>query len=110
MYALTPTGRPLVFSVDPANKSVLLGPIPDITDYTLRGKYWTKSIVLAADADIPACPDEYHMVIVYRALMKYAGYEAASEVKQAAVEEYSHLIRALEHNQLDAVGFGAPLA
>lgn len=105
-----PASRPTVFTVDPADKSVILAPLPSSDGWTVRGKYWRKPVTLAADADIPACPDQFHMAIVHRALMKYAGYEAAQEVKQTAVEEYKTLMAALEHDQLDALQFGEPLA
>lgn len=109
-YAEQQPGRPVVFAVDPADRDLLLGPIPNSGQYVVRGKYWRRAITPTADADVPAFPEEFHSVIVQRALMKYAGYEAAPEVKQTAMEEYRNLIRELERDQLPAISFGESLA
>lgn len=99
-------GRPIRFAVDPANKSLMLAAIPDATGYTITGKYWKKPVALALDADTPAIPSEYHMLIVYWALSKYAGYEAAMEVKQEAMENKFKLLAALEADQLPDMHLG----
>lgn len=93
-------GRPIRFAVDPKNKSLCLASVPDTSGYTITGRYWSKPVSLTLDADVPAIPDEYHMLIVYWALSKYAGFEAAMEVKQEAAENKSRLLAALEADQL----------
>lgn len=96
---LTP-GRPVRFAVDPKNKSVCLAATPDATGYTITGRYWTQPVTLAADADVPAMPEQFHMLIAYWALSKYAGYEAATEAKQEAMENTARLLNALSVDQL----------
>lgn len=102
-------GRPIAFSVDPATKTLWLNSIPG-AGYTLSGYYWRNPVVLSANADVPAMPSQYHMLIVYRALMKYAGFEAAAEAKAEAVENYRPMLRAMEFDQLPRVRMGGPLA
>lgn len=103
-------GRPTVFAINPADKDLLLGSIPDSGQYVVRGKYWRQAAGPVDNTSVPAFPEAYHDVIVQRALMKYAGYEAAPEVKQTAMEEYRNLMRELERDQLPALSFGESLA
>jgi hypothetical protein len=79
-----------------------LGAVPDAV-YTAYGDYYRKAVSLAVSADTPAMPSQFHMAIVYRALMKYAGFDAAPEVKQEAIENYKMLMQALERDQLPDV-------
>lgn len=92
--------RPIRFAVDPKDKSLSLASIPDAGGYTITGRYWSKPVALTLDADVPSMPDEFHDLIMYMALSKYAGYEAASEVKSEALENKSRLLAALEADQL----------
>lgn len=109
-FAQQTPGRPIVFAVNPADRDLLLGPVPDSGQYVVRGKYWRQAKGPEADDSVPAFPEAYHEVISQRALMKYAGYEAAPEVKQTAMEEYRILMRDLERDQLPALRFGEALA
>lgn len=99
LYGVRQTGRPVAYSIDPNTKTLWLSSNPG-TGYTIVGYYWRQPIVLSADADEPACPTEYHMIVVYRALLKYAGFEAAGEVKQEAKENYGALLSGLMVDQL----------
>lgn len=109
MFGSQANQRPTVFATDPANKSTLFGSIPDKI-YTIRGKYWRRALAPTIDADVPAYSDEFHQLVVYRALLKYAGYEAAGDAKQTALEEYGPMMRALERDQLPEPQFGEPMA
>lgn len=93
-------GRPIRFAVDPKDKTMCLAMIPDSIGYTITGRYYKRPVVLSADSDTPEIPSEYHMLIVYWALSKYAGYEAATEVKQEALENKGRLLAALESDML----------
>ena len=99
-------GRPTRFAVDPQTKSLSLASIPDAAGYTITGRYWKKPVALVADTDTPIISSEYHMLIVYWALSKYAGYEAAMEVKQEAGENRAKLLSALENDQLPPMEVG----
>ncbi len=93
------SGRPVIFSVDPATKTLYLSANPG-TGFTIVGYYYRTPVTLSADADEPACPSGYQMAIPYRALMKNAGFEAAAEVKQEAKENYGPLINDMRVDQL----------
>jgi len=108
LFGTRQSGRPVAFSIDPATKTMWLNSNPG-TGYTIVGYYWRSPITLSANADEPAMPSEYHMLIVYRALMKYAGFEAAAEAKAEAVENYQPMMSALELNQLPEIIMGGPL-
>lgn len=104
----TTYARPVVVSITP-EKNLAFGSIPDQV-YRINGEYYTQPVTLSADADAPAIPDRYHMIIVYRAMMYYAGYEAAPEVYQRGEYEYRRLYSRLEIEQLPTVVSGPPLA
>lgn len=89
------TTRPFVMAVSP-DDGIVVGPPPNGL-YTIEGDYFVAPQVLAADADVPTgLPAQYHMLIVYRAMKKYAGYEAAPEVAIRAEDEYVPMYRQLE--------------
>ena len=50
------------------------------------------------------------MIVVYRAMMYYGGYEAAPEVLSRGSEEYQRLYSRLEIDQLPTMVNGPPLA
>ena len=100
--------RPVVVTIDP-HKNLGFGAIPDIP-YVIVGEYYTQPVPLALDADEPAIPTRFHMMIVYRAMMYYAGYEAAPEVMSRGEFEYKRLASRLEIDQLPTVVSGPPLA
>jgi hypothetical protein len=108
-YQVRPNGRPMVAAVQPWDRSILLGNTPDDV-YTVRGEYQLAARPFANDADVPGLPGEYHMLIVYGAMQKYAAYENANEVAAEAVRAYARLKGRLSQNQLMGLSFGAPLA
>lgn len=93
--------RPLTVSIDPA-MNLLFGPTPDMA-YTVTGEYFKAPQTLAVDADTPEMPAQFHMAIIFRALMLYARYEAAAEIYADAELNYKRFLRRLELNQLPAV-------
>lgn len=100
--------RPVVVSIQPS-KDLAFGSIPDAA-YTIVGEYYTQPVGLSADTDSPAIPDRFHMMIVYRAMMYYAGYESAPEVLERGTSEYARLYSRLEIDQLPTIVSGPPLA
>ena len=103
----TQTERPTVFSIKP-DLSMELWPIPNAV-FTVNGEYYLNLQTLAADATVPILPD-YHMIIVWKALMYYGAYEGATEVYAHGQEQYEKLLSKLEINQIDKISYGAPLA
>lgn len=102
------TARPVVVSIMP-NKDLAFGSIPDNV-YVIDGEYYTQAVTLSADADVPLLPARFHMAIVYRAMMYYAGYEAAPEVMARGEFEYRRLYMRMEIDQLPTLISGPPLA
>jgi hypothetical protein len=110
-YYLTNTqapGRPIIHSVAP-NLNLLLGPKPNEAGYTVVGEYRKTTQSLVANTDVPEMPADYHMMIVYRALMRYARAEAAGEIYADAKAAHDEFKRRLELNQLPPVGMAGPL-
>lgn len=101
-------GYPAHFTVDPQNRLVI-GPKPNGV-YVMSGEYQRAAQALAADADIPEMPTRFHMLVVYEAMKKYAGYESAPEVWTRGNLEAGKLTRQLELDQLPAMPIAEPLA
>jgi hypothetical protein len=100
--------RPVEFSIAP-DRSICLGPVP-ISGYTITLDYFTAPSDMAADADIPALPTQYHMAIVYRAMMFYGAYEAAPEVYQRGEVEFQKLMRRMTADRMPEMTWGPALA
>lgn len=101
--------RPITFAVAP-NNSICLGP-PSNGLYTVEGDYWAAPQQFANDADVPqGLPVRFHMLIVYRAMKKYAGYSAAPEVQIRANDEYIPMYKSLESLFAPEITGGAALA
>jgi len=102
------TARPVVVSITP-EKDLAFGSKPDQA-YVIDGEYYTQPVTLSADADEPIIPARFQMAIVYRAMMYYAGYEAAPEVLSRGDFEYRRLYSRMEIDQLPTIVSGPPLA
>lgn len=84
------TGQPVVVTVKP-DRSLMLWPIPDAA-YTVAGEYYRVPDTLTADGTVPTFPARFHMLIVWRALVFYAGHSAAPETFAVGKEEYGKLL------------------
>lgn len=101
------SGAPAHITVDPQN-NILIGPPPSAV-YTITGEYYRSPQILAADGDTPEMPTQYHNLIMYGAMKKYAMFESAPEVDARATFEYNRMLRQLENNQGPSINFGPPL-
>lgn len=98
--------RPLNVAIGP-NKEICLGPVPT-AEWTIVADYYSKPVELSADADEPAIPSQYHMMIVWRALMFYGSYESAPDAYSRGLDEFTRLQLRLDHDWLiDASVAGA---
>lgn len=104
----TTYARPVVVTITP-DKDLGFGSIPD-QPYVIVGEYYTKPTEFVADSDTPSIPDRFQMLIVYRAMMYYGGYEAAPEVYARGETEFKRLMNRLEIDQLPTMVSGPPLA
>lgn len=103
----TATSQPYHFTITPA-KAIGLGPVPT-ADYTVTADYFTKPVELSNDTSAHVIPDQYEMVIVYRAMMSYGAFEAASEVYERGKAEYKALLTALRNDYLPEFCMGDTL-
>jgi len=100
------TGRPSVFTVK-TDQSIDLWPIPNAI-FTLNGEYVQQPDVMEANADIPVFND-FHMAIVWRALMYYGASSGAGDVYIHGQNQYDDLLYKLEKRYLPIITWGNPL-
>lgn len=104
----TKPGKPTIFSIRP-NKAVELWPVPNAI-FTIVGEYYKRPQVMTANADEPLFPRQFHLAIVWKALMYYATYENAPELYSTGERNYNNLMRKLEGNQLPSIKLAGALA
>lgn len=102
-------GRPVVFAENPQGKALMLGQIPDDV-YIITGEYQKRATHFTSDTSEPDIPEEYHLLIVFKAMQSYGLYESAGEVIARGEKQYQALLTQLEHEQLQEVYLGNPLA
>ncbi len=102
------TQMPINFTVDPS-KNFVIGPIPDDV-YNINGEGFAMPTELALDSDRPTMPPQYHMTIVWRALMYYGQFEGAPEAYSHGQNEYSRMMKKLYADQMPVIAFGGALA
>lgn len=101
--------RPYEISIAPDN-SLCLGPVP-AAGYTITGDYYIAPTAMAADGDEPTgLPLQYHMAIVYRAMVDYGSREGAPEVTQRGALGYDRLMRELEREWMPIITTCGPIA
>jgi len=100
--------RPFHITITPQD-SVKIGPAPSEI-YTVTGEYYKSAQILAADSDVPEMPPQFHQLIVYEAMKKYAGFESAPEVMARAHAEGNRVMRQLEVNQHERMRKARPMA
>lgn len=99
--------RPTVCTLQP-DTSLEIWPSPDAV-YTVSGEYYLNTQVMVANDDEPIFPD-YHMIIVWKALMYYGAFEGAPEVYAHGQNQYDLLLSKLEITQLPKMSYGPSLA
>ncbi|WP_271270488.1 phage adaptor protein [Aliamphritea hakodatensis] len=99
---------PRVIAEQPDGQIIISG-TPDAA-YTLTFEVNKRPQLLVDDDDIPSIPEEFHMAIVYRAMIDYAGFENAGEVYARAQKRLSDIMTALADDQLPPMSFAGPIA
>ena len=107
-YRASYSSKPTVCTILP-NGQLKTNTVPDQA-YTLNFDYWAKPVSLSENTDIPSLPEEYHMLIVYKAMQYYAGYENAGEVYQDGVSRYQAMLPDVELTQLPAMTLPGAIA
>jgi hypothetical protein len=90
----TTYARPLVYALAP-DESIACGPIP-ASGYTLVGDYYRVPTEMTLTTSTPIIPTQFHMAIVYRAMMYFGVSESAPEVYQEGKDEFGRMIRSME--------------
>lgn len=86
-----------------------LGPIPS-AGWTITGEYIRIPSEMSNANDIPSLPAQYHMAIVYRAMMLYGVSEAAQEVYVDGKNSFDQIMREIEATQLPRIRMAGALA
>lgn len=95
----TDQGAPSRIIIMPDN-NLKLDPVPDGV-YTVQADYYRKPVALADNTDVSLIPEEYHeSAILGRAMMFYANFEGADEIKVQGQELYSEGLAEMENHQL----------
>ncbi len=95
--------RPQEIAVAP-DRSLCLGVIP-AAGYTVTGEYFRSPQVLTIDSDMPEFDSQFHMMIVYKAMMYYGAYEAAAEVYNRGELEFSKMMARLDFLRLPPMSY-----
>lgn len=104
----TAQSSPIAWSVD-YSKNFLIGMVPNDV-YTINGEGYAMPTELEFDDDRPTLPSQYHMMIVWRALMYYGAKENAPECYTNGQNEYLRLMNKLLKDQLPEIEYGSALA
>lgn len=102
------TSRPTQFTITPA-LGVGLGVTP-AAGYTISADYFKVATEMALDADIPALPTQFHMAIVYRAMMFYGVSEAKPEIYDEGQTEFDRMMARINLQQLPRIQLAGALA
>lgn len=100
--------QPIVMTLTP-ERHVGLGPVP-AAGYTVLGDYYRVPTEMALNDDLPALPTQFHMLIVYGAMMHYGAFEAAPEVYQRGQSEFNKMMRRLAMQRLPQILLPGALA
>lgn len=99
--------RPTNSTVLPDNK-IGLGAKPAGV-YVLSGDYYRAARLLANNGDTPTIQAQFHMAIVWKALMYYAAYEEAGSLYATAEKNYTNVYGKMLKNQMPMIESAGPM-
>jgi hypothetical protein len=101
--------RPTEWAIAP-DGGIRFGSTPDKA-YKVRGEYRKTPQVLAADTDVPECPDHFHDIIWHRGIMLMAETDEAVTSLQTSQVEYKQALADLSRDHLPqfTIGSSGPL-
>lgn len=103
------TTRPVAIAIGP-QKQLCVGPPSDGT-YTVTGDYFTAPTIMTSNTDTPTnLPVKFQLSIVYKAMMYYGAYEAASEVFSRGEDGWLTMLAQMEVNYTPMIVFHGALA
>jgi len=80
-----------------------------VGDTTINVQRYRAPQILVADGDVPLLPEDLHMLIVWTALKKYAGYDEAGNQRAIALDEMKIMKEALYTRCLPSFSMGGSL-
>lgn len=92
-------GVPLVLAIKP-NRDIAFSALPDRA-LVFEGEFRYTPEVLIENTDTPSMPEQYHMAIVWKAVMLYAQYEEATTLYQLAGAQLGQYIGQMVNSELD---------
>ena len=104
----TTESRPVQFTITPA-LGIGLGGTPAV-GYTISGDYYKVAAELALDIDTPSLPSQFHMAIIYRAMMFYGVSESSPEIYDEGNAEFNRMMARINLQQLPEIGICGALA
>lgn len=104
-FVLTPNAAapPVFYSIAPDDK-FCVGPTPTATT-TLYATYYRTPTTLTVDANTPDIGTEYHLILMWRALMEIGSFDAATEVYSRAAANFTNLDSDLRARYGPVMGF-----
>jgi hypothetical protein len=101
--------RPIVVAVGP-DQSLCLGPFPN-DQYTIEADYFVAPSEMVLNTDVPVgLPVRFHMLIVYRVMIKAGRFDSAAELFERGTEENAGMYAQLLRARAPTLSFGGALA
>lgn len=102
-------GTPTVWSVRP-DTAIVVNSIAPAGDVQLSVERYANPVPFTQDTDVPALPVQYHMAIVWLALLRIAAFDEASSRYATANREYNLIMQRLAAEHGPSFEMGEPLA
>lgn len=102
-YRTYPDGRPTRIYTG-LNGTVGFDRTPDAA-YVINLDYWETPELLVNPNEIPACPEQYHDMIIWKSVMTFAGAEMATDLFAFAATQYGPLYKQLVLDQCEVPAF-----
>jgi hypothetical protein len=102
------SGRPSCFTIKP-NNVIMFDCVPDAA-YTIVGDYYKLPVARGSESDSPVFPEQYHVGVIWRALMYFGTYAAEPDKYGVGSDEYQRVMRRMASTQLPMFTAGRPLA
>lgn len=100
--------RPTQFTITPV-LGIGLGCTP-IVGYTITGDYYKVAAEMEDDGDTPLLPSQFHMAIVYRAMMIFGVAESKPWIYDEGLANYNAILGEIELQQLPEIQAPGALA
>lgn len=101
-------GKPGFYAISPRNE-LCFGSVPDRV-YAVRGEYWRSAQFLTVDADTPEMPEQYHMAIVWKAVMLLHQHDEGVPNANMAAMNLDLAVRQLVADQTPEITAGGKVA